>query len=192
MKQAAIELIESSIISDRALKAGNTIPNFVLPNAVNKSVDIQDLLKSGFVIISFYCGGWCPYCSLELRAIQQRLPEIKAYGGTLVAISPQTPDNSLSTVEKNELIFEVLSDLGNQIAHKFGLVFTVPEALRPTYKEFDIDLPKTNGDQTFELPIPATYVVNSSGVIVHAFVNDYSQRQDPEEIINILKGMTKS
>ena len=192
MEQAAIELIESGI-SDRALQAGDTIPNFVLPNATGKSVDIQDILSSGLVIISFYRGGWCPYCNLELRALQQWLPEIKAYGGTLVAISPQTPDNSLSTIEKNELTFEVLSDVGNLIAHKFGLVFIVPEALRPIYQEFGIDLPKTNGDETFELPIPATYVVNSDGVIIDAFVNaDYTERQDPEEIINILKEKAQS
>lgn len=192
MEQATIDLVESGI-SDRALQAGDTIPNIVLPNAVGKSVDIQQVLRSGSAIISFYRGAWCPYCNLELRALQQWLPEIKAYGGTLIAISPQTPDNSLSTIEKNELTFEVLSDVGNQIAHKFGLVFTIPEALRPIYQGLGIDLIASNGNQTFELPIPATYVVNTDGVIVDAFINpDYTQRQDPEKIITILKAKVKS
>ncbi|PMB25559.1 peroxiredoxin-like family protein [Fischerella thermalis] len=190
MEQAAIDLLNSGI-SDNCLKAGDRIPSFILPNAIAQLVDIHELLKSGLVVISFYRGGWCPYCNLELRALQQALPHIKAYGGTLVAISPQTPDNSLSTVEKNELTFAVLSDVGNQVARQFGLVFTIPEALRPIYQGFGINLPASNGDETFELPIPATYVVNTDGVIVHAFVNpDYTQRQNPEEIITILKEMT--
>ncbi|MBF2017277.1 MAG: AhpC/TSA family protein [Rivularia sp. T60_A2020_040] len=190
MEQAAIDLLNSGI-SDISLQAGDRIPSFVLPNAIGKLVDIYQLLKSGLVVISFYRGGWCPYCNLELRALQQALPHIKAYGGTLVAISPQTPDNSLSTVEKNELTFAVLSDVGNQVARQFGLVFTIPEALRPIYQRFGINLPASNGDESFELPIPATYVVNTDGVIIHAFVNpDYTQRQNPEEIITILKEMT--
>ncbi len=188
MEQAGIDLINSGI-SDRALQAGDTIPRIILPNATGQLIDVQALLKSGPVVLSFYRGVWCPYCNLELKALQQTLPEIKDYGGTLVAISPQTPDNSLSVLEKNDLTFEVLSDLGNQVAHQFGLVFTVPERLRPIYQGLGIDLPVTNGDNTFQLPIPATYVVNRDGVILHAFVNaDYTQRQDPKEIIMILKG----
>ncbi|MBE9214692.1 AhpC/TSA family protein [Plectonema cf. radiosum LEGE 06105] len=187
MEQAAIDLLNSGI-SDNSLQEGDTIPSFTLPNAIGELVDIYQLLKSSLVVISFYRGGWCPYCNLELRALQQALPEIKAYGGTLVAISPQTPDNSLSTVEKNELTFAVLSDVGNQVARQFGLVFTIPEALRPIYQGFGINLPASNGDESFELPIPATYVVNTDGVIVHAFVKpDYTQRQNPEEIVTILK-----
>ncbi|MEA5574630.1 peroxiredoxin-like family protein [Calothrix sp. UHCC 0171] len=190
MEQAAIDLLNSGI-SDNSLKAGDRIPSFALPNAIAELVNIHELLKSSLLVISFYRGGWCPYCNLELRALQQALPQIKACGGTLVAISPQTPDNSLSTVEKNELTFAVLSDIGNQVARQFGLVFTIPEALRPIYQGFGINLPASNGDETFELPIPATYVVNTDSVIVHAFVNpDYTQRQNPEEIITILKEIT--
>lgn len=187
MEKFGIDLLNSGII-DHSLREGDKIPNFILPNAIGQSVDIQELLKLGLVVISFYRGGWCPYCSLELRALQQVLPEIKAFGATLVAISPQTPDNSLSTIEKNELTFEVLSDIGNQVAHKFGLVFTIPKMLRPVYEGFGINLPDSNGDESFELPIPATYIVDKNGLIIHAFVNyDYTQRQDPQEILTILK-----
>jgi peroxiredoxin len=189
MEQAGIDLINSGIV-DRALNVGDTIPSFVLPNAIGKLIAIQDLLKLGPVVISFYRGGWCPYCNLELRALQQALPQFQTYGATLVAISPQTPDNSLSTIEKYELSFEVLSDVGNQVAHKFGLVYTVPEALRPIYQQFGIDLPLANGDETFALPIPATYVVSPDGTIADAFVNpDYTQRQDPESIVTVLQNL---
>ncbi|MEM9542696.1 MAG: peroxiredoxin-like family protein [Cyanobacteria bacterium P01_E01_bin.42] len=181
------DLAESGIV-DRALKEGDTAPDFSLPNVKNQFVTLQDLLKQGAIVLSFYRGGWCPYCNMELRGLQKALPEIQALGATLVAVSPETPDNSLSTAEKNELTFEVLSDEGNKIAREFGLVFTVPEELRPVYEGFGIDLPAHNGDTTFELPIPATYVIGSDGQIIHAFVNtDYTKRLDPEVIIAALK-----
>ncbi|MGB3402084.1 MAG: peroxiredoxin-like family protein [Microcoleaceae cyanobacterium] len=187
MKQATQDLINSKI-AESALKKGDTIPNFTLPNAVEKPVESQSLLETGLLVISFYRGGWCPYCNLELRTLQKYLPKIKELGANLVAISPETPDHSLSTSEKNELTFEVLSDVNNKVAKQFGLVFALPEELRPIYQEFGIDIPGYNGDQTFELPIPATYVVATDGRVIHSFVNpDYTQRLDPEEIITRLQ-----
>jgi len=113
---------------------------------------------------------------------------MKALGAQLVTISPQTPDNSLSTAEKNELTFEVLSDVGNHVARKFGLVYQLP--LRPIYASFGVDLPAYNGDDTFELPIAATYVIAPDRTIIHAFVDaDYTKRQDPAEIVEVLKTM---
>lgn len=178
-------------IEDRSLKVGDSLPAFVLPNAVGETVEAHKLLKQGPLVIAFYRGGWCPYCNLELRALQQALPEIQAAGGTLVAIAPETPDNSLSTKEKQALTFEVLSDVGNVVAKQFGLVFSLPEYLRPVYKNLGIDVAAYNGDSTFELPVPATYVVDTAGTIVHAFVNvDYTQREDPEQIVTALKQLT--
>ena len=175
-------------IEDRSLKVGGTIPVLTLPNAVGETVTVQDLLQQGPVVITFYRGGWCPYCNLELRALQQVLPAIQAEGASLVAIAPETPDNSLSTKEKHELTFEVLSDGDNAAAREFGIVFTLPEYLRPVYKALGVDLVAYNGNGTFELPVPATYVVNTDGVIVHAFVNpDYTQREDPEKIVAVLQ-----
>lgn len=191
-KEAGIDLLNSGIM-EHILKEGDAIPKFALPNAIGQVVDIQDLLKSGPVVISFYRGGWCPYCSLELQALQKALPEIQANGATLVAISPETADNSLSTREKNNLAFEVLSDQGNQVARDFGLVFTLPEKVRPIYQNLGMDIPAANGDKTFELPIPATYIVNYNGAIAYSFVNpDYTQRPDPEELITILKNLDKT
>ncbi|NEO54406.1 MAG: AhpC/TSA family protein [Okeania sp. SIO3B5] len=186
MNKAVVDLANSDIV-DNSLKVGNKVPNFSLPNAVGKIVELNSLLVESPVVISFYRGGWCPYCSMELRGLQKYLPQITELGAKLIAISPETPDNSLSTTEKNELTFEVLSDSGNQVAKKFGLVFQMPEELRPIYQSFGVDLPAYNGDESFELPIPATYVIASDGTIIHAFVNpDYTQRLDPEEIINVL------
>jgi len=189
MAKATIELMNSKI-SEQSLKVGDQVPNFTLPNAVGNSLELQTVLDKGAVVISFYRGGWCPYCNLELRALQQSLPDITALGATLIAISPETPDNSLNTSEKNELTFEVLSDSKNQVAKKFGLVFKLAEELRPVYTQFGIDVPAYNGDSTFELPIPATYVVTPNGKIAHSFINvDYTQRLDPREILTALNNL---
>ncbi|MEO0406448.1 MAG: peroxiredoxin-like family protein [Cyanobacteria bacterium P01_A01_bin.135] len=186
----AAEALAGSGIVDQALNVGDSLPPFTLPNATGTAVNSQNLLEQGPVVITFYRGGWCPYCNLELRALQQSLPAIQQQGATLVAISPQTPDNSLSTAEKNELAFEVLSDVGNAVARQFGLVFQLPEALRPVYENFGIDLPAHNGDDAFELPLAATYVVAPSGQVVAAFVSaDYRQRMEPSEIVAALEAL---
>ena len=162
-------------------------PNFSLPDATGKTVELGQLLKDGPVVLSFYRGGWCPYCNIELRALQAALPEFRAHQATLVAVSPQTPDQSLSTAEKNELEFSVLSDQGNNVAREYGLVFELPEELRPIYANFGIDVPAHNGDDTFELPVPATFVIDQDGKVRYAFVNaDYRQRVEPSEIVAAL------
>jgi peroxiredoxin len=118
------------------------------------------------------------------------LPEIKSLGADLVAISPQLPDGSLSTVERHALEFEVLSDVGNRVARDFGIVFEVGEPLRETYRGFGLDLRAMNGDDNFELPLTATYVIDTDGTIVHAFVDpDYCKRLEPAEIIQVLETM---
>ncbi|MEM6520140.1 MAG: peroxiredoxin-like family protein [Cyanobacteria bacterium P01_C01_bin.70] len=187
MARAGDEIAQLGIV-DKSLKTGDRIPDFTLSNAIGNAVAVADLLKDGPLVIAFYRGGWCPYCNLELRALQQALPAIEAEGARLVAIAPETPDNSLTTQEKNELSFEVLSDIGNQVARQFGLVFTLPEYLRPIYQGFGIDVAAHNGDENFELPVAATYVVNTQSQIVHHFVNvDYKRREDPETIVAALK-----
>ncbi len=124
--------------------------------------------------------------------MQLALPRMRELGATLVAVSPETPDNSLSTAEKNSLTFEVLSDVGNRVAHQFGIVFQLPEDLRPIYAGFGINLSAANGDDMFELPIPATYVIDTDQKICMAFVEpDYTKRLDPEEIIATLAQMAK-
>jgi peroxiredoxin len=122
--------------------------------------------------------------------LQLVLPEIESLGAQLVAVSPNMPDRSLSTVEKNDLSFEVLSDVGNHVTRDFGLVFTLSEELRPIYASFGIDIPAYNGDDTFELPMPATYVIVTDGTITYAFVDaDYTKRMEPSEVVDVLKNM---
>ncbi|GAA4970850.1 peroxiredoxin-like family protein [Algibacter aquimarinus] len=174
-------------LSNNALKTGDTMVDFELPNVNGKKEALSSYLQKGSTVISFYRGGWCPYCNLELKALQAVLPEIKAKGASLIAISPETPDNSLTTSEKNELEFSVLSDIDNQVAKQIGLVFKMPEALKNVYNDFNLDVAKHNGNNDYELPMAATYVVNSDGKISYAFVSeDYTERADPQDILNVL------
>jgi len=187
MNKGIESLIQSGTVL-KALKKGDYIPKINLPNALGKSINVQELLKEGKVILSFYRGGWCPYCNLELKALQQSLPDFEKYGATLIAISPEQADNSLSTKEKNELSFEVLSDNNNQIAKQFSLAFGLDQDLIEVYKGFGIDLEKSNGNSNWELPISATYVIDQTGKIIYDFIKeDYKERADPQDIIAVLK-----
>lgn len=178
-------------LSHNSLKSGDFIPNFFLTNIQGDETDFKVFLeKNDFVVISFYRGAWCPYCSLELRALQDINSELNKLNSTIVAISPQTPDNSLSTKEKAELKYEVLSDIDNLVAKKFGLVFSLDESLRKIYKQFGIDIPKANNSQSYEIPMPATYIVNKSGKIIYHFIDeDYTKRLEPELLLEKIKSV---
>ncbi|MEW7292979.1 peroxiredoxin-like family protein [Aquimarina sp. 2304DJ70-9] len=183
-----IQAVRDAKLVPNALKSGDYIPEISLPNAANKNISVQELLLEKKVVLSFYRGGWCPYCNLELKALQQALQEFEKLGATLVAISPETPDNSLTTSEKNNLSFEVLSDIDNTIAKTFNLAFTLPDDLIHIYHGFGIDLEISNGNINQQLPIAATYVIDQNGKIIYDFIKeDYKERADPQEIINFLK-----
>ncbi|GAC1605020.1 MAG: peroxiredoxin-like family protein [Acidimicrobiales bacterium] len=185
---AATADVASSWDAEAAVKVGDTAPDFTLPDANGDKVNFAGLLETGPVVLAFYRGGWCPYCSTELRALQASLPELRELGATLVAISPQTPDNSLSTAEKLELAFPVLSDVGNTVSRAFGLVFTLPESLRAVYTGFGLDLPAANGDDSFELPVPATYVIDRNGSVTWRFADaDYTRRAEPSDILDAVR-----
>jgi len=187
MVGATRELIASGI-AERSTGEGSAAPSFSLPNAQGEPVASESLWEEGPAVVSFYRGGWCPYCNVELRALQQRLPEIEALGARLVAITPETPDNALSTQEKNEIGFEVLSDGGNAVASAFGLTFRLPDAVNDLYKGFGIDLETSNGETSQTLPVPATFVIGKGGKVLKAFVDaDYTRRAEPDEIIAALK-----
>ncbi|MGE6614161.1 peroxiredoxin-like family protein [Peribacillus sp. NPDC076916] len=188
MAQATKELEESGVA--QGLKEGNQVPDFKLPDATGKMVSITEELSKGPVILTFYRGGWCPYCNLELKAYQRELDSIKDVGATLIAISPETPDASLSTKEKNELEFIVLSDEGNKVAEQFNLVFKMPDYLIEVYKDSRLDIVGHNGNDAWELPKPATFVIDQSGKIVFAEVDsDYTKRVEPSKVIEIVKNI---
>jgi peroxiredoxin len=176
-------------LAKTALKAGDRAPAIVLGNAKGETVDVGALLKQGPVIVTFYRGGWCPYCNLELRAFQQVLPDIKAAGASLVAISPEKPDDTLSTTEKNALSFEVLSDIGQKVGRAFGLVYDFSDELKSAYREFGLDIPAKNGAASeWALPISATYVIGGDGTITYAHTDaDYRDRADPADILKLVK-----
>ena len=175
-------------VRDNALQVGQKVANFSLANHCGDTVALTDLLVKGPVIISFYRGGWCPYCNLELKALNDYLPKFKAHNAQLVAVSPQLPDESLSTAQKNELEFDVLSDVSNIVANQFGLLFTLDERIQSLYTGFGIDFESYYGDKSFKLPLPATYVINQDGIITYAFISeDYTLRAEPEAVLNALQ-----
>lgn len=185
----ATENLKNLNISKDALKEGENAKDFTLPNAVNKEVSLEELLgDNDFVVINFYRGVWCPYCNLELQAFQAINEELKALNAKLIAISPQTPDASLTTKEKNELDFEVLSDMHNVIAKSYGLVFSLADELKPIYSKFGIDIPGSNDEDSYELPMPATYVINKNKEIMYSFIDeDYTKRSEPQTILDIIR-----
>ena len=186
---SATKKLQDQSISKNALKVGDTVKEFNLPNAVSKEISLSEVLKSNdFAIVSFYRGVWCTYCNLELKALQEKNEEFKALGAQLIAISPQSPDASMTTKEKNELEFEVLSDHNNLVAKEFGLVFSLAEELRPIYLSFNIDIPLNNDEDSYEIPMPATYVINKNKEIIFSFINeDYTKRCEPQDIIDVIK-----
>ena len=177
------QLINSGA-AENALKEGAQAPDFALLDTRGTMVRLSHLLTRGPVVMIFYRGQWCPYCHLTLRAYQQALPHMQARGASLLAISPQTPGHSRILTEKLGLTFALLSDRGNQVARQFGLVFTIDEAVRGAHKQVCADLPTFNGDNSWELPMTGTYVVDGSGIVRLAFVHpDFTRRLDPSVVI---------
>ncbi len=172
-----------------ALKVGAKAPNFELPDAKGNSVSLKVLLEKGPVVVTFYRGDWCPYCNLQLRALQARLTEINDLGATLVAISPQVPDGSLSKSEISEMDFTVLSDQNAKVASEYGVAWEVPEFLMEHMKvDRNLDLEQINNGNANVLPIPATFILGTDGVVTWNYVNvDYRTRSEPEELIEALK-----
>ena len=187
---AKVEELQRTFPIGKALKTGDQAPDFALPNPSGRPVSLSGLLRGGAAVVTFYRGGWCPYCNLQLRAYQRALGEITALGGKLVAISPQLPDGSLTTVETNKLTFDVLSDVGNYVARSFGLVYALPDELRAALTSNNKALPGINGDDSWELPLPATYVIAPDRKIALAEIElDYRERLEPQAIVAALRSL---
>lgn len=179
-------VVESNIVGN-ALQVGETAINFTLPNALGKKITLYDELENGPVILMWYRGGWCPYCNMQLHYMQEMLPEFKKLGASLLAITPETPDNSISTKEKNDLEFEVLSDLDNKVGYEYKVVFKLTEDVKEIY-ENGFELSKFNGNDKGELPLAATYIIGQNKVIQYAFLDaDYRNRAEPQDLLEHLK-----
>jgi peroxiredoxin len=176
-------------LGNHAKQVGDLAPAIVLPDAHGRAFEVDRLLAKGPVIVTFYRGGWCPYCNLELKAYQAVLPRIIAAGASLVAISPEKPDDSVSTAEKNGLTFAVLSDVGQKVGKAFGLVYAFTDELRTVYDGFKLDIPEKNGTpDEWSLPLSATYVIGSDGRIQFADTSvDYRHRTDPLDVLQVLE-----
>jgi peroxiredoxin len=186
MYERAAAALEASGISSRALGEGDTAPDFELPDPTGRMVRLRDLRADGPVIVSFYRGQWCPFCNLELRGLQLALAEVEGAGATLVAISPNTPDVTSATVEELELEYPVLSDHANQVARMFNLVYEMTPENIEAYREIGRDIGSLNGTGEWELPVPATYVIDSAGTIRYAFVDlNHRRRAEPSEVAAI-------
>ncbi|GHC55653.1 peroxiredoxin-like family protein [Ulvibacter litoralis] len=182
-----IAAVATSGILDKAINVGDKAPNFNLKNALNESVSLYNELEKGPVVLTWYRGGWCPYCNITLQYLQQKLPAFKKAGATLIALTPELPDNSLSTSEKNKLEFTVLSDVGNTVGKEYGVVFKLTNEVASIY-EAAFGLNEKNGDESNELPLAATYVIDVNGIIQYAFLDaDYRERAELTEIIAALK-----
>lgn len=184
-----IESLRGSGILDRTAKVGAPWPvTDNLLDAHGRPLDLGAILQQQNTIVTFYRGGWCPYCNLELRAYQEILQNIRDAGGALVAISPELPDHAMTTAEKNDLHFTVASDLGGELASALGIRFTLSEGVRPFYEKAGHALPERNGDGVWALPMPATFVVERSGKIAASFIEpDYRKRLEPSHALQTLQ-----
>ncbi len=184
----ATEALIASGAAGRALKAGDAAPAFTLEAQDGMPVSSAALLARGPLVVSFYRGVWCPYCNMELQALQAAMPAFQVAGASLVAISPQTRANSRKSIRQNALGFPILSDPGNAIAAAFGLRFALPDYLVDLYVSLGNQLPAFNGDDSWTLPMPGRFVIGSDGCITYAEVNpDYTRRPEPGDMLPAIR-----
>ena len=192
MKPSSNTFVSAEDAAKTALNVGAKMPAFTLNDSLGKPVSSEDLLKQGNLVVVFYRGAWCPFCNAYLHKLQTNLPQIKANGGNLVAISVENADRSMAIAKKNELNYTVLSDPNLNVARTFGIVYQLSDATNEKYKGFGLDLAKYNQTEKAELPISATYVVSKKGEIVYAFIEpDYQKRAEPAVILETLAKIKK-
>src|ERR1022692_1516343 len=185
----AIAELKQQRLAANILPVGAKIPDFQLQDHDGKGVSSFDLLSKGRLVLCFIRGRWCPFCVGQMGAMNVVLPEIEQASAMLVAISPQTVQQSSFMRDQHKLRFPLLSDAGNNVARQFGLTYRVPDEQRAVYQRAFVNLPFVNGDQSWELPIPATYIIDSDGTVLYASANeDYTERPEPEDIVRTLRG----
>jgi peroxiredoxin len=190
MHRAPAELIESGA-AQRAKKAGDVAPSFSLKDPDGNVVSLAGLLKRGPLVLSFYHGVWCPYCNIELQALEAVQPQFDKHGASLIAISPQTAPNSRKSARRNKLSLPVLSDVKGKVRAAFRLRFRLPDHLIELYKQMKNDLPTFNDDPSWTLPMPSRYVIGQDGVILYSEVNlAHTRRPKPEDMTPVLQRAT--
>ena len=183
----AVEELTRLGIHQRSLQAGEQVPHFQLADQQGRNVHSADLLAHGPLIICFIRGRWCPFCVAQMEAMNKILPDLQEAGASFVAISPQTVHQSYLMIDQHKLGFPLLSDAGNNVARSFGLVYSVPGYQKQIYQRAFVNLPVVNGDSSWELPIPATYIVQQSGAISYAHADpDYTRRPEPSDLLHLL------
>ena len=189
--ERGVAYVTESGILEKAKNVGDKAPDFTLPNAVEKSVTLSELLKTGPVAMVWHRGEWCPYCNIQLEDIQQHMAEFKVLGAHVVAISPQMADRSFSMRDRLNLEFHVLSDVGNKAAHAYGVAYKTPDYIVKHLTSFT-DLHKGNGDESDVLPLGAAYVIAQDGTISYAYLNgDYRKRVETTTLLEEIKKLKK-
>lgn len=183
-----MDWLKAEGIGSDALRVGDPLPDFVLPDHQGRLVTSEELLSRGPIVLSFFRGGWCPYCGLEMTAIEQALPVIEAAGATVVGITPEIGAYPGEMKDRRGVSFRMLADVDNGLALLFGLLFRLPQQIIDLYRSWDVDLPKRQGNEGWMIPVPATYLVDRDGIIRLAFVEaDFRIRLDPLKLIDAVK-----
>mgnify|MGYP006266142813 CR=1 FL=1 len=184
------DLLESDI-KHHHLRQGDAMPSFTLPDHQGVERHSKDLLSDGWLVLTFYRGQWCPFCNMQLRALERSLQSIRKIPATLVAVSPELPDHAWDSVQKNALSFPVLSDIGNKVGRQFNIVYKIPPYLHHLYNKYGIHIEHYNGEGELYLPMPATFVIDQQGIVRMASVNAHAhERPDPGEVVKFLKEAT--
>jgi peroxiredoxin len=184
----AVAELKQKRLSANVLTVGAKVPEFQLQDHDGKGVAATDLLAKGRLVLCFIRGRWCPFCVAQMEAMNLVLPEIEQAGAALVAISPQTVQQSFFMRDQHKLRFPLLSDVGNKVASQFGLIYSVPDEQKAIYQRAFVNLPFVNGDDSWELPIPATYIIDRDGTVLYASANeDYTERPEPQDIVRVLQ-----
>ena len=186
--ESATNGFAASFDHDGAIQAGDRFPAFQLRSVNGEDVDSAKLLAQGPILVSFYRGGWCPFCNMQLRSWQKYIPQLHEAGVTLVTISPALVEESRSRSQRMELDFLMLSDADNELARRLGIIFAQPESMRPILE----GNPDFTAGKSLEVPVPATILVDQKGVVRNAFVNpDYRKRIEPTTALNWIEDMKK-
>ncbi len=183
----AVAELKQQRLAASILPVGSKIPEFQLPDHDGKTIASSDLLAKGRLVLCFIRGRWCPFCVAQMEAMNLILPEIEKTEATLAAISPQTVRQSFFMRDQHKLRFPLLSDAGNKVARQFGLPYRIPEEQKAIYQRAFVNLPFVNGDESWDLPIPATYIINRDSTVLYASANeDYTERPEPAEVVRFL------